>query len=402
MQSLNNSSRWVMMVAFVALVNSGATAKPISAPEATPREAALPFREVPDLEQAFIDAAPQDRADDIVVGRLGKEGGNPDMILQLANEVAAGNLGQFDSLLIAHQGKLLFESYYSRGRINLPHPQASATKAYTALALGRAIQLGHMSMADLDRPLVDFLKDLDPTKWADGVAHITLRKALTMRSGLRISEDQMQALEQDPKELKGQRQVQAYLAHSAPITENSQTFKYQMDPTLVMQVIDAVVPGSARDFIHDELLLKLGITNYHWRTDHSGLPTAGSRASLTSRDMLKLGLLVANQGRWQGEALISEDYLSMATDRLLYTGDEDFHYGGDNTSGQGYGFYWWSADLMHNNKRYFSQSAQGGWGQFVVLIKELDLLVVMTAHDNNAGYLQIIAERILPAFVPKE
>ena len=69
-------------------------------------------------------------------------------------EIAENKHGRFDSFLILQQDKLLFESYYSRGRINLPHPQASTTKAYTALLLGRAIQLGYLTMDDLDKPLI--------------------------------------------------------------------------------------------------------------------------------------------------------------------------------------------------------------------------------------------------------
>ena len=83
----------------------------------------------------------------------------------------------------------------------------------------------------------------------------------------------------------------------------------------------------------------------------------------------------------------------------MYTGDEEVHYGGKDVSRQGYGYFWWSANLQYDNQSYFATSAQGGYGQFVVFIEELDLIVVHTAHDNDANYMQIIAERVLPAFI---
>ena len=43
--------------------------------------------------------------------------------------------GNYDALLISHKNKLVFESYYKKGRINVPHGQASAVKAYTSLVL---------------------------------------------------------------------------------------------------------------------------------------------------------------------------------------------------------------------------------------------------------------------------
>ncbi|KZS42465.1 serine hydrolase [Aquimarina aggregata] len=359
----------------------------------------ISFWEIPQLNNAYISTTPEDIKDGIPIGKLGVDGGNKEMILKLAQEIADNKHDPFDSFLIAHKGKLIFESYYNKGRINLPHFQASATKAYTCLAIGRAIQLGYLSMEDLNKPLVSFLKDLDPTKFVKGVEKITLHQAMTMRSGIRISKKQSEEIEKNPNQLKGQGQVQAYLEHSAPITATSQSFKYQFDPVLAMQVLDAVVPGSAKDFIKNELLDKMGITNYDWKTDISGLPRSGSGTSMTSRNMVKWGILTANKGKYNGEQLVPEAFINKATYKILYTGDDDIYGGGKDVSNQGYGYYWWSADLKSGKKSYFSRSAQGGGGQYIILIEELDLVIVVTSHENDNSTLQIIAERILPAFI---
>lgn len=370
------------------------------APEISAADADISFRDVPYLDKVFIDAAPAPRKDNIVVGKLGVDAGDKAIIMSMAQEIAKNNKERFDSLLIAHKDKLIFESYYLAGRINLPHPQASATKAYTGLALGRAIQLGYLTMADLDKPLISFLKDLDPTKLADGVEKITLNKALTMSSGIRISEKQREKIKKDPSQLKGQGQIQAYLEHTAPITAESQKFKYGGDAGLVMQVIDAVVPGSAMDFIKKELLDKMGIKTYRWRmNDVTGMPEAGWGTSMTSRNMLKWGILAINKGKWNGEQLVPEAFVTKATSRILYTGDDDIYGGGKNVSKQGYGYFWWSGDLQVGNKSYYAASAQGGGGQYIIMIEELDLLIVVTAHENNNSTLQLASEKILPAFI---
>jgi len=371
------------------------------APEASVAEATLSFRDIPELKKAFIDITPADKKDGLTVGELGIDAGNKAMIVKFAQEIASKNHGSYDSLLIAHKGKLLFESYCSRGRVNLPHFQASATKVYTSMALGRAIQLGYLTMPDLDKPVVSFLKKLDPTKFVEGVEKITLHQAMTMRSGLRISKEQREKLDKNPTLLKGQGQIQAYLEHSEPITAESQSFLYGGgQPNLVMQVLDAVVPGTAKDFIKKELLDKLDISNYAWMTDISGLPSSGWGASMTSRDMVKWGTLTVNKGEWNGEQLIPKVFIAKATSRILYTdGDVEVYGGGKDVSNQGYGYYWWSGDLKVGNKSYFSSSAQGGGGQYIILIEELDLQIVFTDHDNDNTTLQLTAERILPAFI---
>ena len=366
------------------------------APVATAAEATLSFRGIPDLKEAFIDAAPRDRKDGIAVGELGVDGGNKDKIVKLAQEIADSKHGDYDSLLIAHKGKLLFESYYKRARVNLPHPQASATKAYTSLALGRAIQLGYLTMADLDKPLVSFLKDLDPAKFVDGAEKITLHQALTMRSGIRISQEQRKELGKNPAALKGQGQVQAYLKHSAPITAESQSFLYSFDANLVMQVLDAVVPGTAKDFIKNELLDKMGITNYRWQTDVSGLPTSGDRVSMTSRAMVKWGSLIINKGKWQGEQLIPADYLAKATSKMTKA-TASWH-----PKNFFYGYFWYQTNITVGDKSYDANLAWGGGGQRIITVAELDLIVVITGGDGDDTIMTQVSKIILPAFVKNE
>lgn len=370
------------------------------APEVAAADATLSFRDIPYLEKAFVDTAPGDRKDAISVGELGIDGGNKDMLVKLAQEIADNRHDRFDSLLIAHKGKLIFESYYLRGRVNLPHPQASATKSYVSLAVGRAIQLGYLTMADLDKPLASFLKDLDPTKFVEGAEMITLHKAMTMRSGIRISREQIEGFEKNPAQIKGQGQVQTYLEQSPPISSESQSFHYQpVDPQLVMQVLDAVVPGTAKDFIKNELLDKIGITNYGWQDHVSGLPAAPSGSSMTSRDMIKWGTLAMNNGVWNNEQLIPEAFIAKSINRIIRTGDDDIFGGGEDVSNSGYGYYWWQVDIKADDKSYFSTSAQGGGGQYIILIDELDLIVVATAHERDGSTMQMTAERILPAFI---
>ncbi|PHR93285.1 MAG: hypothetical protein COA69_04915 [Robiginitomaculum sp.] len=165
-----------------------------------------------------------------------------------------------------------------------------------------------------------------------------------------------------------------------------------------MQVIDAVVPGTAEDFIKNELFGKMGITIYGWQPGLGGLPAAGWRASITSRAMVKFGTLVMNKGKWNGEQLIPEAFITKATSKIITTGnDVKVFGGGKDISNQGYGYFWWNADMKVGDKSYYSASAQGG-GQYIILIEELDLMVVVTGHERATPTLQITAERILPIF----
>lgn len=365
------------------------------APEATTAQADISFWNFPYLEEAFIDLTPTDRKDGLAVGELVVNDDNKALILQLAQELADDKQGKYDSLLISHQDKLVFESYYLRGRVNLPHMQSSVTKSHLSLLVGRAIQLGYLTMADLNKPLVSFLKDLDPTKFVEGTEKVTLNNAMTMRSGLRFSDEQIKEFGTNTDKFKGIDQIQAFLELSAPISSESQTYKYQSpDPIMVMQVLDAVVPGSAKNFIKNELLDKLGITNYSWKNDLSDLPKADEGSNFTSRDMLKLGMLAINNGQWKGEQLISEEYLVSATSKKTKASES---WQPDNSF---YGYFWYQTEIKVGDKVYHANLASGGGEQHIITLEELDLIIVVTGHDWEVDTIfSQISKTIVPAFV---
>jgi len=375
-----------------ALQSASRTYNDGTAPEVTDLNAAdvsyAKEKEIPDLKHPFISTAPKDRGDGIPVGRLDENA--QQLIRHFAKEIENGTHGEVDSLLISKDGKLVFESYYRRGRANYPHYQMSITKSYTAMALGRAIQLGYLTMADLDKPVVDFLKELDQSKLVSGATDITLAEAMNMHSGIRIDKDKAKELMKNPAQLKGQGQIQAYMENSAPIPASPREFKYQgSDPSMTIQVLETVVPGSAAEFIKTELLGKMGITNYGWQDDVSGLPKSAAGSSMRSRDMLKWGLMVMNQGRWNSEQLIPAAFVERATDRI-YT----------NPQGTSYGYFWWRANVEVGGKAYDCKSGRGAGGQFILMLPELDLIAIITSHNKGMGkMLKTAPGKIIPAFI---
>ena len=359
------------------------------APEITDLNAAdISFaaeKNIPDLEGPYISTSPADLGDGINVGSLGDR---PE-ILTFANQIAAGEHGEIDSFLLWHDAQLVFESYFRRGRINYPHYQMSITKPYTAMAIGCAIQNGHLTMDDLDKPVVGFLGDLDLAKLAPNVENITLAQAMNMKSGIRLPPEKIATLRKHPTALKGQGQIQAYLQHTAPIPDAPRPFKYQAsDPSIAMQVLEAAVPGTARDFIKTGLLGRMGITNFAWQNDTSGLPKAAAGSSMRSRDMLKWGILTANNGKWNGQQLVPEAFVDRATAKIH-----------TNPRGTSYGFFWWRHDMKLGDQKLDCISGRGAGGQFIFIINPLDLIAVITAHNKGMGkILKTFPRQILPTF----
>ena len=364
----------------------------IGPPKATDSELAKASyteeKKLKDLPSAFIDTSPN-AEDGLAVGTLGVDSGEVDSILQFANEIAAGAHGEVDSLLISYRGKLLFESYFRRGRVNYPHYQMSITKSYTALAIGRAIQCGYLTMDDLKRPAYEFLKELDPTRFAKGAATITLADVMTMRSGIRISHNVQQQIRSDTAKNQGQHQVQMFFERTAPIPSTPREFKYQgIDPAITMQVLEAVVPGSADTFLKKELLGKLKIMQFRWPDDINGLPKSAAGSSMRSRDMMKWGLLVRQHGEFNGEQLIPPEFMKQATSPLCAPSDTN-----------SYGFFFWQNNAEVGETKIECITCRGAGGQFIFFFPNLDVIAVVTSHNKGMGpLLKTLPNRVLPSF----
>lgn len=375
------------------LTSAFALGDEISLPQATQDELAKASyaeeKKLKDLPVAFIDTSPAITDDGITVGTLGIDGGEVDPIIKFANEIAAGAHGEVDSLLIMYRGKLLFESYFRRGRVNYPHYQMSITKSYTALAIGRAIQCGYLTMDDLNRPVCELLNDLDRTQFAKGAATITLADVMTMRSGIRIPKNVQHQIRSDTTTTQGQHQVQLFLERTAPIADTPREFKYQgIDPAITMQVLEAAVPGTAQNFLKKELLEKLNISALQWPDDISGLPKSAAGSSMRSRDMIKWGLLVRQQGQFNDEQLIPPEFIKQATSALCVPSDTN-----------SYGFFFWQHTATVGETQTTCITCRGAGGQFIFFFPKQDVVVVVTSHNKGMGpLLKTLPGRVLPAF----
>ena len=386
----------VLPIALAWLASTFALIAELHPPEATQDELAKASyaeeKTLKDLPTAFIDTSP--RAEDgLAAGTLGIDGGEVDPILNFVNEIAAGTHGEVDSLLISYRSKLLFESYFRRGRVNYPHYQMSITKSYTALTIGRAIQCGYITMDDLDRPVCEFLKQLESSQFAVGAATITLADVMTMRSGIRIPQNVQSQIRSDTANVQGQHQVQMFFERTAPIGSVPREFKYQgIDPAITMQVLEAVVPGSAQAFLEKELLEKLNISQFHWPEDISGLPKSAAGSSMRSRDMMKWGLLVRQHGQFNGEQLIPAAFIKRATSALCAPSDTN-----------SYGFFFWQHTALAGETQTTCITCRGAGGQFIFLFPKQDVVVVVTSHNKGMGpLLKTLPGRVLPLLPPTD
>ena len=121
------------------------------------------------------------------------------------------------------------------------------------------------------------------------------------------------------------------------------------------------------------------------------------------RDMAKIGLLVLNNGYWNGEQIVPKEWIDMST--KPYVAESEFF---------DYGYQWWYRSKQ--NKSWWDDPVHGGktehdmllalgfGGQYIMVVRDLNLVIVTTSSDNNGengmGHQKIpmVIEDVVPLF----
>ena len=149
------------------------------------------------------------------------------------------------------------------------------------------------------------------------------------------------------------------------------------------------------EFANANLFYPMQITDAVWARTPTGLPVGGSGLFLRPRDLAKFGQLYLDNGNWQGQQLISADWIADTVVRRVDISSWA-------TFSEAYGFQWWLDDLSYKFQPVETWVTSGYGGQYLFVIPSLDLVVAFTGHNYEPGpgignlYL-MMEDFILPA-----
>jgi CubicO group peptidase (beta-lactamase class C family) len=281
-----------------------------------------------------------------------------------------------DSLTIIKNGKMILdESISIDEKFNQLHSQrdtkhiiASCTKSITSTLIGIAIDKGYIKSVN-EKVLAFFpdylekMDDIDARK-----EEMTIDDLLTMRTGLdwwqpgSLSPDY-----DDPTTSSGEMYSSSdfieYILNTPMIDNPGVSFSYSGGAShLLSAIIQRTTGLSTLDFAKKFLFSPLKISEVYWPFSPEGVNIGGGGMKLNSRDMAKIGYLYLNNGSWNGEQIVSKEWVKNAT--------TTHHFFPDNL---GYGYQWWTVPKA----RIFS--AWGAGCQKIYIIPELEMVVVFTA-----------------------
>jgi len=265
-----------------------------------------------------------------------------------------------DSAMVIKDGYVVLDEYFGGYGKGEQHIIYSCTKSVVSTIFGIAHENG--LIPDLDTRLLDIYTEIipeNPGEWKDS---ITLRDLLMMSGGFDTRDSWIYNWE-GLDGLHGADDTVEYMLDLPMDFEPGSRFEYTNGVSHLLSCIITEQTGvSAAEYADEHLFGPLGIDDYTWEADNQGRNWGYTRIYFNPHDMAKIGFLFLNNGEWDGEQIISEEWVREATTHRI-----------DANILDGYGYQWWVGEGFY--------LALGYQGQFIFVYPEHDLVVVFTSSS---------------------
>jgi len=310
-------------------------------------------------------------------------------VYQLFSQLQGGK-HKVHSVLLVKNGQLLIEEYFNGESIDQVHDMRSVTKSIRSILIGIAIDQGFIE--SVDDPISKYLHTLQPKKNLDPrKGKITIRNLLTMSSGLECNDWDPKSAGQEDRVYRKKDWLQ-YTLDLPMVNDPGTVANYcSMGVLLIAEIISQASGMTIDQFSAKYLFTPLGISNVVWgHTSNKEVIPSGKRLYLTSRDLAKIGLLVLQKGSFDGEQIVSEEWIvASTTTKTKITGVE-------------YGYLWWNIPFQTKNGVVNSITATGNGGQYIMVLPEMDMVAIFTggAYNSQEDKLPfaIVKDVFLPTF----
>lgn len=266
------------------------------------------------------------------------------------------------ALVLVKDNQIIAESYAQGIRPDSQLLGWSMGKSVTAIAIGRLIYEGKLTLDDVA---------LFPQWRADERSNISVHQMLTMTDGLDFEE--IYAPGHDVTRMLFTEPSAADYALSRPAAHTpGRRFNYSSGTAnLLSKLVQVHSGGSLQtnvNYLDEHVYRPLGLTHALFESDSAGNLVGSSYLYASARDWAKIGLLMLNQGEINGQRLLSQAFVALAATP------------NGSANEKAYGFQFWlnagDAQLRWANIPKDAYAAMGNRSQIVMIIPSAGLVFV--------------------------
>ncbi len=276
------------------------------------------------------------------------------------------------SLIVVYKGRIVLEQYAPGVDYLTKTRTWSTAKSIAVTLIGMLVDQEKLS---LDEPLgIDWLPSARSPE-TDPRARITLRHVLNMSSGLYpVDNNRLEmATGSGLSYWAGASSIRG-ARNRALIREPGTNWDYEnYDTLLALYALKRAIGDDQAylEFPRAALLDKIGMRNTIPGVDRFGDFIMSSQIYTNARDLARFGLLYLNSGLWNGERLLSEEWIDFVRTPAPSTKERGNFYGGQ----------WWLVPDDRTDVPADAYATAGNRGQYVIVVPSHELVIVRRGLD---------------------
>lgn len=271
------------------------------------------------------------------------------------------NVSEMHGFMVARNGKVISECWWSPYNKDLVHICHSFGKSYACTGIGLACSERLLSVDD---HIVDiFSEEIEKygVNVSENLRKLTVHHVLSMQDGMtRIP-------------MVGPDFVKNFLQMEVDQEPGTQWLYNTAGSCLLVAIVEKVSGISIWDYMCPRVFQKIGIETdkIKWQKFRNGGTYAATGVSSTTENNLRLGMLYLNMGLWEGEQILDREWVQQATSKQADNSCNPSNPDPNGTSG--YGYQLWL------NKLPGVYRFDGGHGQFSIMCPRLNMVVSVNA-----------------------
>jgi len=323
-----------------------------------------------------------------------KESFDTNKIKELKGSIDEGIFKKISSVVVIKKGKLLIEEYFNGEDRNTLHDPRSVGKSFASTLTGIAIHEKHLLSEN--QQLNAFYNLHSFKNYSLAKEHVTLKDLLTMSSSFDGNDEDGNSPGNEENMYPADNWVQFALNLPARgDTVRKEWHYFTAGVVLLGDILDKTVPGGLKKYGNEKLFKPLGILNYKWEYTPQKVPNTAGGIQMNALDFAKYGQLYKNGGKWNGKQVLPKEWVNKTFTKHQQIADRNNEY---------YGYLFWNKSFPVNNQMYEAFYCAGNGGNYIVIFKDLPLVIVITATAYGQSYAhpqvnKIITSYILPAIL---
>jgi CubicO group peptidase (beta-lactamase class C family) len=269
------------------------------------------------------------------------------------------------AFIIIRNDTIIYEKYNKKYQENSIFNTFSVTKIFITTLVGIAIEEGMIK--SVNESITEYIPELLKKQ---GFSEITIRHLLNHTSGIKFSNSRFNPFSDNARYYYGHNLRKLVLKAELNKRPGTETNYSSVNVQLLALILERATGTSLSSYLQDKIWQRIGMQNQAtWSMDNkrkNSIEKGFSCLNCTAIDLAKLGKLYLNNGVWNNQQILSQNFIYEATKR-------------DTTGGSNWNFQY---NFRLGPKEYDSYYSRGLFGQLIYIYPKKNIIIIRTGEAD--------------------